>query len=154
MSRTICLIDTSILIEILEVPRKCTSHEFIFSELTTKIKNKEALFLPLATILEAGNHIAQNGDGEQRRKCADKFVKFVQDALDGISPFQPIKFFEKEQLSEMLKKFPDYAMREISLGDASIITDYEKLCKQNKYSNIYIWSLDAVLLAYEQRSIY
>ncbi len=31
----------------------------------------------MATILETGNHIAQNGDGNQRRICAEKFVNHL-----------------------------------------------------------------------------
>jgi hypothetical protein len=56
----------------------------------------------VATILETGNHIAQNGDGNQRRICAEKFVDQVTQALEGKSPFTPINFsnshFEKNQI--------------------------------------------------------
>ncbi len=111
MSGAICLVDTSVLLEILEVPGKCGNRQSILSDLEMKIKDKEVLFLPLATIIETGNHVAQNGNGSQRRKCAAIFVKFVQDALDGTSPFQPIKFIEKEQLREIISIFTDYAMK-------------------------------------------
>ena len=79
----ICLIDTSIFLEILDVPRKATRSEQVIQELKGKIENDEILFLPMATILETGNHIAQNGDGDQRRACALKFVSLVQNAMDG-----------------------------------------------------------------------
>lgn len=82
----ICLIDTSIFLEILNVPKKANQSESIFQELEEKIKAGESLFLPMATILETGNHIAQNGDGNQRRTCAEKFVNQVTQALEGKSP--------------------------------------------------------------------
>jgi hypothetical protein len=85
----ICLIDTSIFLEILDVPRKATRHEHVILELQRKMEDGETLFLPMATILETGNHIAQNGDGKQRRACALNFVSQVQDALNGKSPFKP-----------------------------------------------------------------
>lgn len=94
----ICLIDTTIMVEILNVPRKAGLHKEVLSELETKIQNKETLFLPMATILETGNHIAQNGDGNQRRNCAQKFVDQVQKALNGESPFKPISFLTEIQL--------------------------------------------------------
>lgn len=152
MSGAICLVDTSVLLEILEVPGKCGNQQSILDDLKTKIKDKEVLFLPMATIIETGNHVAQNGDGNQRRKCAAGFVQFVQDALDGKSPFQPIKFIENEQLHEIISQFTDYAMKGISLGDACIIDDYERLCERHRHKTIYVWALDGDLLSYRQTS--
>lgn len=44
----ICLIDTSIFLEILNVPQKASQSELIFQELKEKIKAGESLFLPMA----------------------------------------------------------------------------------------------------------
>lgn len=87
---SICLLDTSVFVEFLNVPNMNTRHAEICDELKQKIGDGEFLFLPLATILETGNHIAQNGNGTQRRKIAVFFVKQVQLALEGKSPFTPI----------------------------------------------------------------
>lgn len=154
MSGAICLVDTSVLLEILKVPGKCGNRQTIFDDLEKKIKDKEVLFLPMATIIETGNHVAQNGDGTQRRKCAADFVQFVQDALDDKSPFHPIKFIENEQLNKIISQFTDYAMKGISLGDACIIDDYERLCEQyNRHKTIYVWALDGDLSSYRQTSM-
>lgn len=152
MSGAICLVDTSVLLEILAVPGKCGNQQSILSDLEMKFKANEVLFLPMATIMETGNHVAQNGDGKQRRKCAAEFVQFVQDALDGNSPFQPIKFIENEQLREIISQFTDCAMKGISLGDACIIDDYERLCERHRHKTIYVWALDEHLSAYRQNS--
>jgi hypothetical protein len=138
----VCLIDTSVFVEILNVPQKATQHKQIFQALKEKIEAKESLFLPMATILETGNHIAQNGDGNQRRQGAEKFVREVQKALKGESPFQPIRFLQSEDLQLWLMEFPDSAMRGSGLGDLSIIHDWQKLCQQNQGRRVYIWSLD------------
>jgi hypothetical protein len=37
--------------------------------------------LPMATIIETGNHIAHNGNGDVRRQTAERFVKEVKAAL-------------------------------------------------------------------------
>ncbi len=63
---SICLLDTSVFVEFLNVPKMNAQHASICAELEQKINDGEYLFLPLATILETGNHIAQNGDGTQR----------------------------------------------------------------------------------------
>lgn len=150
----ICLIDTSIFVEILDVPRKAADHEQVISELQAKIEAGESLFLPMATILETGNHIAQNGDGGERRVCAHKFVLQVQQALRGQSPFRPISFPEKEQLQQWLSEFPDSAMRRNSLGDLSIIHDFHRFCRQSPLRGIYIWSKDSHLSSFRQQARY
>ena len=146
----ICLIDTSIFLEILNVPHKASQSELILQELKEKIKAGESLFLPMATILETGNHIAQNGDGNQRRICAEKFVNQVTQALEGESPFTPISFLKKEDLQGWLKEFPDEAMQGRGLGDLSIIHDWQRICDQNLGRRVYIWSLDKHLKGYER----
>ena len=70
---SICLLDTSVFVEFLNVPNMNAQHAAIHNELKQKIQDGESLFLPMATILETGNHIAQNGDGKQRRKVAAVF---------------------------------------------------------------------------------
>jgi hypothetical protein len=150
----ICLIDTSIFVEILDVPRMAADHEQVILELQAKIENEESLFLPMATILETGNHIAQNGDGGQRRACALNFVTQVEKALKGQSPFKPISFLEKEQLQQWLCEFPDSAMRGNSLGDLSIIHDFHRFCRQNPRREIRIWSLDNHLSSFHQQARY
>jgi hypothetical protein len=147
----ICLIDTSIFVEILNVPIKASRHVEIVNILEDKIKAAEFLFLPLATILETGNHIAQNGDGNQRRDCAERFVKEVKKALEGTSPFSPIKFLDLEALQNLLNDFPDSAMAGYGLGDASIIQDWRRLCRQNAGRRVYIWSLDKQLASYDRK---
>ena len=59
---SICLLDTSVFVEFLNVPNMNTRHAEICDELKQKIRDGEIQFLPLATILETGNHIAQNGN--------------------------------------------------------------------------------------------
>ena len=146
----ICLIDTSIFLEILNVPHKASQSELIFQELKEKIEARESLFLPMATILETGNHIAQNGNGDQRRICAAKFVNRVTQALEGESPFTPINFLKQEDLQGWLKEFPDEAMQGRGLGDLSIIHDWQKICDQHPSRRVYIWSLDKHLKGYNR----
>ena len=46
----VCLIDTSVFVEILNVPQKASQHRQIIQQLEEKIKAHESLFLPMATI--------------------------------------------------------------------------------------------------------
>jgi hypothetical protein len=146
----VCLIDTSIFVEILAVPGKSSQHKEILSQLQQRVKSGESLFLPMATILETGNHIGQNGDGVARRDCAQRFVQTVSDALDGKSPLLPVSFLEAADLRAWLADFPNHAARGSGLGDLSIIHDWKRLGLQNRGRRVYIWSLDRHLAAYDR----
>jgi hypothetical protein len=146
----ICLIDTSIFVEILNVPMMANRNAQIMIELKDKINNEELLFLPMATIFETGNHIAQNGDGSQRRDCAKVFVDQVRLALAGDSPFRPIRFIEAEQMQLWLDEFPDSAMKGTGLGDLSIAHNFQEMCQKIQGRRVYIWSLDGHLSSFNQ----
>lgn len=148
----ICLIDTSIFVEILNVPNMASTRREVMKELEAKIEHEESLFLPMATIIETGNHIARNGDGQQRRRCAERFVEQVDKALKGESPFKPVTFLSQEQLRSWLSEFPDSAMRGTGLGDLSIIHDFRRVCSRNLSRKVYIWSLDGHLQSYQRDS--
>lgn len=148
--KAICIIDTSILLEILNVPQKASQHQRIWKELQEKISTGEFLFLPMATIIETGNHIAHSANGEKRRKIAERFVRFIQDALEGKAPFTPIDFLSSERMKQWLAEFPDSAMRGISLGDLSIIKDWQRQCALHKARRVYIWTLDQDLMGYDR----
>ncbi|MGP8289684.1 hypothetical protein ACT3OH_05395 [Vreelandella zhanjiangensis] len=147
----ICLVDTSVFLEILNVPGKASQHSEIFDQLSELVEHtRDELFLPMATILETGNHIGQNGDGRQRRHCAEVFTKYVSSALEGRSPFKPISFMEQKELQTWLDEFPDHAGRGSGLGDLSIFHDWQRLCIQNPRRRVYIWSLDQHLSGFDQ----
>lgn len=145
---SICLIDTSIFVEVLRVPGRCSQHGRILSDLKGKVEANERLFLPVATIVETGNHIAQNGDGRQRRACAERFVKQVGLAYAGESPFNPVSVEVYATVGDWLGKFPEFAMRGVGFADLSIVEDFERMCARHRREMIYIWSLDEHLTGY------
>ena len=148
---SIGIVDTSIFCEILQVPRKCQQPDFVLLELRHHIEQGVTLLLPMATILETGNHIAQNGDGNVRRITADRFVKQVRTAIDGKAAWTITRpLFNPEDLNQYLDEFPDHAMRGTGLGDLSIIKEFEYVCKLHPHRNIFIWSLDHHLREYIQ----
>ena len=148
----ICLIDTSVFVEILNVPQMANRHDQVLEKLRAKIDYDESLFLPMATILETGNHIARYGDGRQRRACAERFAEQVRKALRGDSPFRPITFLTQSRIQHWLDEFPESALRGSGLGDLSIIHDWRRMCDQNQARTVYIWSQDAHLGSYRQES--
>ncbi|MHC5720416.1 MAG: hypothetical protein ACYTX0_52420, partial [Nostoc sp.] len=102
----------------------------------------------MATILETGNHIAQNGDGTMRRKTAKRFVEEVKKAFTGEAPWKPTTFPNTAEILEWIDDFPDLAGRNkaplksegTSFGDMSIIQEFSKSCYLFQLSEVFIWS--------------
>lgn len=141
----ICLIDTSVFYSLLIDRNQGTVAEF-----QMKIEAGEGIFLPMATIIEMGNHIGQMPNGDDRRQRAVEFVAQVKLAIDGDSPFTAIDFVESEKMLQWLDEFPDWAMQEKGLGDLSIKQDWERQCELNRGRRVYIWSVDGDLDGYDR----
>ena len=105
----IVIVDTSILLNILDVPFKNDQRAEVAERLKDHIRKGDQLFLPIATVLETGNHIAQNGDGNQKRKCALRFVETVRMAVTDSIPWALTPLPDNETLVSWLDDFPDSA---------------------------------------------
>ncbi len=148
---TIALVDTSVFCNILRVPGYDQDYDQVMQGLEHYIRTRVHLLLPVATILETGNHIAHLKNGQVRRQTAVNFVKAVRDALDEQAPWTVSRpLLDPKDLRDYLAQFPDAAMRGISLGDFSIIQEYARLCKLHRERYIFIWSLDKDLGGYER----
>ncbi|MCX6982373.1 MAG: hypothetical protein NTV08_16725 [Verrucomicrobia bacterium] len=139
---SIALIDTSVFCNIVPVPGRDQKRDEVLAELTELIKAKTVLLLPMAAVLETGNHIAQCGSGQQQRKAAQHFCEQVAKAIEGTAPWTPTPFWEIDALKVWLGEFPDKAMRGVGMGDLSIIKEWERQCALNRARRVFIWSLD------------
>jgi hypothetical protein len=147
----ILLIDTTIFCEILEVPGKCQNPEQVMNALAEYINNDAILLLPIATILETGNHIAQVSDGQVRRRKAQLFVRMVRQGIQRKAPWvisDPL--LNREMLDRYLDEFPNTAMTGCGFGDLTIIHEFHKQCQLNPAREVLIWSKDHHLKAYHQ----
>ncbi|MEZ2236223.1 type II toxin-antitoxin system VapC family toxin [Microcoleus sp.] len=155
---SICLIDTSIFLEILNVPNYNQHRASVLEDFQTYVQSGCQFLLPMATILETGNHIAQNGDGTMRRKTAIRFVEQVKAAFTGEAPWKPTAFPNTEEILLWIDQFPDLAgknkaplkLEGTSFGDLSIIQEFQKSCNLFKMSEVFIWSLDGDLKNYRK----
>jgi len=147
---TIALVDTSIFCNILGVPGKSQDYEEVYAEFKLYIVEHVSLLLPIATIIETGNHVAQVRNGQQRRQTAQRFTRELQRALDNKFPWSvPKPMLHAKALRQYLSEFPEAAMRGVSLGDLSIIKEYERQCKLNRDRHIFIWAKDNHLQSYD-----
>lgn len=157
---SICIIDTSIFLNILDVPSRNNDKERVIRDFEEYIQSEQvSFFLPMATVLETGNHIAQNGDGNVRRKTAQRFCNHVRQAITGEAPYRTSDFPDTGEVLKWLAEFPDSAGRNktpdrhegTSFGDLSIIKEYEKAKFKSPMSEIWIWSLDSDLKNYHYK---
>lgn len=89
---SICIIDTTVFLNLLNVPGRNQDKDKVTASFKEYADLGATFILPMATIIETGNHIAQNGDGGTRRKTAQRFCKAVKGAFSGDAPYQPSEF--------------------------------------------------------------
>lgn len=156
----IVLLDTSVYLNVLDVPGFNQDRGAVLNQFQARIRNNDYFLLPMATIWETGNHVADLPDGGRRRQFAQVLVNDVQDALRGSAPYQTTFFPDRDTFLEWLADFPDYAQRNksdrkiregISLSDMSIIKEWERTRDRHSMSRVLIWSLDADLAGYDER---
>ncbi|ABA22161.1 hypothetical protein Ava_2546 [Trichormus variabilis ATCC 29413] len=131
--RKVLLIDTSLLCVWLKVPGKETAgnNKWNFELVNQKIQEESAksttLVLPLATIIETGNHIAQakTNDSAAKLITARQFANIITYAADETSPWaafrEQIVLWEADELKKLAEQFPNQAVEKTSMGDASIV---------------------------------
>lgn len=128
--KRVLVIDTCLLCVWLKVPgMECCGergNEWRFSrvneEICAAIKDGFTLVLPLATIIETGNHIAQAP--HQRRGTAISLAARMRDAANAETPWAAFKhqsdLWGPDQLRELAETWPPLADSKFSLGDATI----------------------------------
>lgn len=157
---SICLIDTSIFLNLLNVPHCNENRALVLEDFKLYSESDCTFLLPMATIIETGNHIAQNGNGRMRRQTAMRFVEEVKNAFTGVAPWRPTIFPNTAEILLWIDRFPDLAGRNkapdkqegTSLGDLSIIEEFNKSCRRFPMSEVFIWSLDSDLSCYHQNA--
>jgi hypothetical protein len=148
----IIIVDTSVFLNVLDIPVFNQKRDRVLKELEAFAPPAaNYLFLPLATVIETGNHVAQISDGRNRRRFAQKFVAQVRAAMMGKAPWQLTAFPSAQDIGEWLDTFPDCAMRGASFGDLSIIQDWHKQCSLHPRQRVLIWALDGHLEGYDRR---
>ena len=147
----IIIVDTSVLLNVLDVPAFNQRRAAVLSEFEELVKANSRFLLPIAAVFETGDHIADLRDGRERRRYAVIFRNRIREALEGEAPWVPIRFPDSRQLARWLESFPDCAMRGPDMSDLSIIKAWEVECTRHPTRRIRIWSLDQHLQGYDRK---
>jgi hypothetical protein len=146
---TICIVDTSVLLNILDVPKRSDQRQQVMTELRKLIRGKADLLLPLAAVFETGNHIAHVADGRMRRRCAEDFVLQVRKALTGEAPWVVTPLPSQDRIGALLDEFADHAASGIGFGDIAIIDEWRVQMNRWPQRRVRVWSLDAHLSGHD-----
>jgi hypothetical protein len=158
MPARVLILDTSVLCCLLSVPGKETcgsdddrwDHDRISALIDAEVKRASLLVLPLATIIETGNHIAQAKRGD-RFEVATGLAAFIASTAQGRSPWAAFTeqsgLWEPARLETLAETWPRLAVGGTSIGDATI-KDVAEFYAKAGYE-VEIVTGDAGLKAYE-----
>ena len=155
--KKVLILDTSILCVWLRVPGKVTcgpdndrwTYNRVKEKIDSEIKSGTTLILPLASIIETGNHIAQaKGD---KHDIVNSFVEHIENALDGTVPWaaftEQSNLIGNDALKQTLSSWKETALSGQSLGDALIVAVANYYAKYG--SQVEIFTGDEGLKAFE-----
>lgn len=157
MASHVLVLDTSVLCCWLQVPGKETAgpaadlwdHERIDALLKAEEAQGSTFVLPIATLIETGNHIAQcTGD---RFALATKLGQHLAAAADSKSPWAAFSeqsvLWDAEALRSLATEWPPLAAGSTSIGDATIkaVAEYYAAAR----FQVQILTADEGLKAYE-----
>ncbi|WP_374489503.1 hypothetical protein [Zoogloea sp.] len=130
MSKRVLILDTSVLCCWLRVPGKEEAgpindrwdHARIDTLLRGEKEKHSTFVLPMATLIETGNHIAQAP--KQRFECARSLASYLREAAEAQSPWAAFtdqsSLWQADNLRLLADNWPQLAASGLSIGDATI----------------------------------
>lgn len=146
-------VDTSILCNFLRVPGFDQDRDAVLSEYREFLEHDIDMLLPITSVIETGNHIAQSkGD---RRATAQRFVAMLEMVAAGTAPWTPREItWDSNMIDALVQGVADDGMlaqltRGVGAGDALILAERVDYCSRLKWpvSTVGIWTRDAGLFA-------
>ncbi|MCI8504561.1 MAG: hypothetical protein HFI67_00025 [Lachnospiraceae bacterium] len=161
MQKKVLIIDTSILCVYLKVPfmetcgtdRDKWDYDRVAQKIDDEIRQKSLLVLPLATLIETGNHIA-HASGE-RYILAKELAEIIVKAATAEEPWAAFtsqsELWSEENLKKLANEWPKLAASKISIGDTTI-KDVAEFYTESGFK-VEILTGDGGLKAYEPKAI-
>lgn len=155
--KKVLILDTSILCVWLDVPNMADcgpvndkwDHQRIADKIEAEERDSTIFVLPLASIIETGNHIAQSNHSRRERgeSLADLMKKSANQETPWAAFSEQSVLWSPEKLIVLANTWPTLATQKLSLGDATI-KDVAEYYAQMGY-RVEILTGDAGLKSYE-----
>lgn len=144
-------VDTCVLTNLLDIPGFNQDRDEVKRIYREKEESNDTFVIPLAVLVETGNHIAQL-KGDRKYPIAESFSKLIREAIQGSNGFVVTPEITLEQIGEIMAGFPDSVVRQDrGFGDLSIISQFEDYWKNKQpLGKMCIWSLDHHLQGFEK----
>lgn len=156
----VVFVDSSVLLCLLNVPGKNSGRVGVVAEFDRLLGEDVVMILPLASVIETGNHIAHLDDGYQRRTAALSLEAILRQSIEATPPWVVGETrWDAELISDLIEGVPASAVASLHLlaeqarvgaGDASIIHEARRYRRQTHVPSgqrVRIWSLDVGLNA-------
>ena len=155
--KDVVFLDSSILLNVLDVPGKNSDRDEVSASFRQRVDAGSLLVIPVAAVVEVGNHIAQL-PGSQRRALSSRFAGFLKAALDGSPPWVlsggawDRSFLHRLVAGDQTRPgLTDLATQGIGSGDASILVElavYRARTDLPGALPVRLWTLDKELEAW------
>ena len=154
MTPTVTMVDTSVLCELLQVPGKSSpvrSTE-VRAEVERRLGEGERLLIPITTVIETGNHIAQaTGD---RFAAAGRLVRLLRVAISEESPWRVLQTrLGTEFLASLCdgdstgRSLEALAAARVGAGDIAILVERDQFLAATAIRTVQVWTFDEGLAA-------
>lgn len=154
---SVVFLDTSVLLNILNVPRKNESRDDVIARYKALVLSGALLIIPIAVVIEVGNHIAQLTGGEPRAP-AMAFADILKMSLRDAAPWVVSgASWDRDFLRQLVD---GHSLRPgmvvlcqsgVGTGDGSILLELEGYRQRSDLPSglpVGLWSLDEGLQAY------
>ena len=152
---TVRFIDTCVLCNLLPVPGRDQHREKVGRELKAHLADRDVLILPIAAVIETGNHIAHVSDGNLRRTTAIRFNEMLTSLKNNEAPWVMHEVsWDSSFLGSFLSgagtgmTWIEHATGEMGAGDLSILAERELYQQRSGMHDVRIWTDDTVLRGY------
>ncbi|MFD5554058.1 hypothetical protein ACFWIA_09495 [Streptomyces sp. NPDC127068] len=145
-------LDTSVFVEILDVPHMNAHRKAILSEMDARLDARVRFVLPTATVIETGNHVFQIKDGAARRTCAATFMNLLLRTARGEAPWVlHERTWDGDFISSLSRggttgmDLAEHAVcQQLGTGDLSIVAERD-LYASRAQAEVRIWTLEATM---------
>jgi hypothetical protein len=156
----VVFIDTSVLCNLLRIPGKAQHQTEVHSDYQSRRDNGDTFVLPMATVIETGNHIEQLGDslGTERRRCAQSLTEILRSVARGTEPWVLLETSWNQSLleqfcdgnaSQTTPPFVEVATQgALGGGDLAILVERDRYAQRVMGQNVVVWTYDDELAAW------
>jgi len=154
MTASVTMVDTSVLCELLQVPGKSNPERGadLQAEADRRWRAGERFVIPITTVIETGNHIAQ-ADGN-RYDVAGRLVRLLRVAISETSHWRVLQTrLGTDFLTSLCagdstgRSLEALAAARVGAGDVAILVERDQLLADTAVRNVQVWTLDEGLAA-------